>query len=89
MGAKIEGAGTSRMVIEGVKELLHGFPRLISSAGTDASRLAALQTDIQNKTSALIAAVMVGTPTAPANAPPISAATAREEAHKATATPTA
>lgn len=75
-------------VIDSAVVLLQGIPGLISAAGTDPAKLAALQTDIQNKTAQLAAAVLVGTPTASPTAPPVSTATATTAAQTATATPT-
>src|ERR1700691_292860 len=49
-------------VIASAVVLLQGIPGLISAAGVDPAKLAALQTDIQNQTAHLAAAVFVGTP---------------------------
>lgn len=49
-------------VIASAVVLLQGIPGLISAAGVDPAKLAALQTDIQNQTATLAAAVLVGTP---------------------------
>ncbi len=56
-------------VIDSAVVLLNGIPALIAAAGTDPAKLAALQKDITDKTTALAAAVIVGTPT-PAPASP-------------------
>jgi hypothetical protein len=75
-------------VIASAVTLLQGIPGLISAAGTDPAKLAALQTDIQNQTANLAAAVLVGTPTASPTAPVVTAATAKTAAQEATAVPT-
>ena len=76
-------------VIASAVVLLQGIPGLISAAGVDPAKLAALQTDIQNQTANLAAAVLVGTPVTStvAGAPVITAATAKEAAQTATAVP--
>lgn len=74
-------------VIASAVTLLQGIPGLISAAGVDPAKLAALQTDIQNQTQTLAAAVLVGTPTASTTAPPVTAATAKTAAQAATAVP--
>jgi hypothetical protein len=76
-------------VIASAVVLLQGIPGLISAAGVDPAKLAALQTDIQNQTANLAAAVLVGTPVTStvAGAPVVTAATAKEAAQTATAVP--
>jgi hypothetical protein len=44
-------------VIDSAVTLINGIPALIAAAGTDPAKLQALQTDIQNKSQALAAAV--------------------------------
>jgi hypothetical protein len=61
-------------VIGGAVTLLQGIPALIANAGVDPVALAALQTDITNQTASLAAAVVAGTPGAPAPAAALAAA---------------
>ena len=71
-------------VIASAVTLLNGIPALIAGAGVDPAKLTALQTDIQNKTAALAAAVVVGTPTTSPSAPPVTPAAATAAATAAT-----
>ena len=52
-------------VIDSAITLIQGIPALIAAAGVDPARLAALQSDITAKSSALAAAVAANTPAAP------------------------
>jgi hypothetical protein len=52
-------------VIDSAITLIQGIPALIAAAGVDPAKLAALQTDITTKSSALAAAVAANTPAAP------------------------
>ncbi|SRR6266403_869549 len=56
-------------VIDSAIALINGIPTLIAAAGTDAAKLAALQTDITAKSAALAAAVTANT-SAATTAPP-------------------
>jgi hypothetical protein len=71
-------------VIDSAVTLLNGIPALIAAAGVDPAALTALQADIQAKTAALAAAVIVGTPAAPPNATPVTPAAAAAAAATAT-----
>ena len=51
-------------VIDSAITLIQGIPALIAAAGVDPAKLAALQTDITNKSQALAAAVAANTPAA-------------------------
>jgi len=51
-------------VIDSAITLIQGIPALIAAAGVDPAKLAALQTDITTKSSALAAAVAANTPAA-------------------------
>ncbi len=58
-------------VIDSAITLIHGIPALIAAAGVDPAKLAALQSDITAKSTALAAAVAANTPAAtPAPAAP-------------------
>jgi len=61
-------------VIGSAVTLLQGIPALISAAGVDPVALAALTTDITNQTAGLAAAIVAGTPGAPAPAAALAAA---------------
>jgi Tat protein secretion system quality control protein TatD with DNase activity len=52
-------------VIDSAITLIQGIPALIAAAGVDPAKLAALQSDITAKSSALAAAVAANTPAAP------------------------
>lgn len=52
-------------VIDSAVTLLNGLSAALAAAGTDPAKLAALRTDIQNKTQGLAAAVAANTPAAP------------------------
>jgi cell division septum initiation protein DivIVA len=71
--------------IDSAVVLLNGIPALISAAGVDPTKLAALQADITAKTATLAAAVVVGTPVAPAGAPVVTPAAATTAATAAVA----
>jgi hypothetical protein len=71
-------------VIDSAVTLLNGIPALIAAAGVDPAKLTALQTDIQAKTASLAAAVLVGTPTPAATAPPVTPPAAQAAATAAT-----
>jgi hypothetical protein len=71
-------------VIDSAVTLLNGIPALIAAAGTNPAALTALQADIQAKTAALAAAVLVGTPTPAAAAAPVTPAAAATAATAAT-----
>ena len=59
-------------VIDSAIALIQGIPALIAAAGVDPVKLAALQKDITDKTTALAAAVVAGTPAAtPPATPPV------------------
>ena len=51
-------------VIDSAITLIQGIPALIAAAGVDPAKLAALQSDITSKSSALAAAVAANTPAA-------------------------
>ena len=51
-------------VIDSAITLIQGIPALIAAAGVDPAKLAALQSDITTKSSALAAAVAANTPAA-------------------------
>lgn len=51
-------------VIDSAITLIQGIPALIAAAGTDQTKLAALQADITAKSTALAAAVAANTPAA-------------------------
>ena len=51
-------------VIDSAIALINGIPALIAAAGVDPAKLAALQTDIKAKSTALAAAVAANTPAA-------------------------
>lgn len=72
-------------VIDGAVALINGFAAALAAAGTDPAKLAALRTDIQTKTATLAAAVLAGTPTAPASASPVTPAAAQAAATSAVA----
>jgi hypothetical protein len=55
-------------VIDSAVTLLNGLSAALAAAGTDPAKLAALRTDIQNKTQGLAQAVAANTPAAPAPA---------------------
>lgn len=66
-------------VIGSAVALINGFAAQLAAAGTDPTKLAALQADVKAQTATLAAAVLAGTPTpAPAAQPvaPAAAATA-------------
>lgn len=71
-------------VIDSAVTLLNGIPALIAAAGVDPAKLTALQTDIQTRTAALAAAVLVGTPTPVATAAPVTPPAATAAATAAT-----
>lgn len=52
-------------VIDSAITLIQGIPALIAAAGVDPAKLAALQSDITAKSSALAAAVAANTPAQP------------------------
>ena len=52
-------------VIDSAITLIQGIPALIAAAGVDPAKLAALQSDITTKSSALAAAVAQNTPASP------------------------
>ncbi len=56
-------------VIDSAIALINGIPALIAAAGTDPTKLAALQADITAKSDALAAAVTANTPTAATPSP--------------------
>ena len=72
-------------VIDSAVTLLNGIPALIAAAGTDPAKLAALQSDITTRTTALSAAVLANTPTPAASAAPVTPAAATAAATKANA----
>jgi hypothetical protein len=56
-------------VIASAITLINGFAAQLAAAGTDPTKLAALQADVTAKSTALAAAVAANTPAAPAPAP--------------------
>lgn len=56
-------------VIDSAIALINGIPALIAAAGTDPAKLAALQSDITAKSTALAAAVTANTPAATPTGP--------------------
>lgn len=72
-------------VIDSAVTLLNGIPALIAAAGVDPAKLAALQSDITAKTTALSAAVLANTPTPAPAAPPVTPAAANTAATAAVA----
>lgn len=71
--------------IDAAVVLLNGIDARIAAAGVDPAKLSALRTDIQTKKAALAAAVIVGTPVAPAGAPVVTPAAATSAAAAAVA----
>lgn len=65
--------------------LINAIPGLIAAAGTDPAKLASLRSDIKTKTAAIAAALVVGTPVAPAGAPVVTPAAAAAAASAAIA----
>lgn len=65
--AAVTAQGT---VIDSAVTLLQAIPGMITDAGTDAAALGALQADIAAHTQSLAAAIVAGTPAAPAPADP-------------------
>jgi len=57
-------------VIDSAITLINGIPALIAAAGVDPVKLAALQADIQAKSTSLASAVAANTPAAVNPAPP-------------------
>lgn len=70
-------------VIDSAVVLLNGIPALIAAAGVDPAKLAALQSDITAKTTALSAAVLVNTPTPVTTAAPVTTVAATAAATSA------
>ena len=67
-------------VIDGAVVLIQGIPALITAAGTDPVKLAALTQDIAAKTAVLAAAVLAGTPAPAAGTAPVTPAAAASAA---------
>lgn len=71
--------------IDAAVVLINSLPGLIAAAGVDPAKLAALRSDIKTKTAAIAAALVVGTPVAPAGAPVVTPAAATTAAAAAVA----